>query len=107
MPISSTALPAKGVLWLPSLFSIRGYKVFFWSNELGEPIHVHIAKGGPKSPSCKLWLTRQGGCVLANNDAKIPQRELNDLMDIVSAQFELICDRWKEFFATDEIEFFC
>ncbi|MEG1947917.1 MAG: DUF4160 domain-containing protein, partial [Lachnospiraceae bacterium] len=24
---------------------IAGYKIFFWSNENNEPIHIHIAKG--------------------------------------------------------------
>ena len=32
---------------------------------------------------------------------------LNELVDIVSAQFFLICAKWKEFFAVDEIAFYC
>lgn len=92
---------------MPSLFSIRGYRVYFWANEFGEPIHVHVSKGTPTANSTKLWLTKKGGCVVANNNSGIPQHELNDLMEIISAQFELICDRWKEFFATDEIAYYC
>lgn len=30
---------------LPSLFKIGGYRVFFWSNEGCEPVHVHVCKG--------------------------------------------------------------
>lgn len=30
---------------LPKLFMVSGYTVYFWSNENGEPIHVHVSKG--------------------------------------------------------------
>lgn len=30
---------------MPRLFTVSGYIVYFWSNENGEPIHVHISKG--------------------------------------------------------------
>ncbi|MDD7740505.1 MAG: DUF4160 domain-containing protein [Fusicatenibacter sp.] len=26
---------------------VSGYTVYFWSNENGEPIHVHVSKGKP------------------------------------------------------------
>jgi len=43
-----------GELTLPSLFQIGSYKVFFWSNENNEPIHVHVGKGKPSSNSTKI-----------------------------------------------------
>lgn len=92
---------------MPSLFTVSGYKVFFWSNENGEPIHVHIAKGKPSPNATKIWLTRSGGCILANNGSKIPQKELNELMEFISAQFFLICSEWKKFFLVDDIYFYC
>lgn len=39
---------------LPSLFIASGYKIYFWSNENNEPIHVHISKGNPTSNSTKI-----------------------------------------------------
>ena len=30
---------------MPKLFTVSGYIVYFWSNEEGEPIHVHVSKG--------------------------------------------------------------
>ena len=38
---------------LPNLFTVSGYKVYFWSNEDGEPIHVHVAKGKPSPNATK------------------------------------------------------
>ena len=41
-------------LKLPNLFEVSGYKIFFWSNENNEPIHVHICKGKPSKNSTKI-----------------------------------------------------
>lgn len=92
---------------LPKLFVIGSYYVFFWSNEAGEPIHVHVSVGKPSKNSAKIWLTRDGGCVLASNDAHIPAKDLDDLMEVISAQFFMICARWKEYFLVDTIRFYC
>lgn len=92
---------------LPSIFTVSGYKVFFWSNENGEPIHVHIAKGKPTPNATKVLLTKAGGCILANNGSNIPRKELNELLEFISAQFFLICSEWKKFFLVNEIYFYC
>lgn len=92
---------------LPSLFTVCGYKVYFWPNENGEPIHVYVAKGKPSANATKIWLTRSGGCILANNGSEIPRQELAELMEFISAQFFLICSEWKRFFVTDTIRFYC
>jgi hypothetical protein len=94
-------------LILPSLFEIGSYKVFFWSNENNEPIHVHIGKGKPTSKATKIWMTAAGGCIIAHNYGKIPQKELNELLEIISAQYFFICAAWKEHFCLSEIKFFC
>lgn len=92
---------------MPNLFSISGYKVYFWANENDEPIHVHVSKGRPSKNSTKLWLTKSGGCIVASNGSHIPTNELQELMDIISAQYFLICAKWKEFFLVDEIKYYC
>ena len=107
MPISSTDTQEMEESKLPSLFVVSGYRVFFWSNEEGEPIHVHVCKGRPSPNATKLWLTKTGGCIVASNGSGIPPRELRELTEFVSAQFFMICAKWKEFFVTDEIKFYC
>ena len=92
---------------LHNLFTVSGYKIYFWSNENNEPIHVHVAKGKPIPNGTKIWLTRSGGCILASNGSNISKKELNELMEFISAQFFLICSEWKKFFLTDEIKFYC
>lgn len=92
---------------MPNLFTVSGYKVYFWANENNEPVHVYIAKGKPTANATKIWITRNGGCILAHNGSGIPPRELNELMDFISAQFFLICREWKKFFVTDDLRFYC
>ena len=92
---------------MPNLFSISGYKIYFWSNEQNEPIHVHVSKGQPVPNSTKIWLTKNGGCIVANNASRIPTHELGQLMEFISAQFFYICAEWKKFFVLDEIKFYC
>jgi len=50
----------KAVSKLPSLFNIGGYRVFFWSNENNEPIHVHICEGKPLPVQQKSGLHQKG-----------------------------------------------
>lgn len=92
---------------MPKLFRIGPYIVFFWSNENDEPIHVHIAVGDPKSNSTKIWITQTGGCIVANNNSRIPQRDLNELLDIIPISFFYICSEWKRHFNVDVIKFYC
>ena len=92
---------------MPSLFTVCGYKIYFWSNENDEPLHVHISKGKPSPSATKVWLTSGGGCILAHNGSRIPEKELQTLLEFISAQFFLICLKWKEHFAVDSIRFYC
>ena len=92
---------------MPNLFTVSGYKIYFWANENGEAIHVHLSKGKPTAGSTKLWLTKNGGCIVAHNGSRIPEKELRELMEFISAQFFYICSEWKKFFLVDHIEFYC
>lgn len=44
---------------------------------------------------------------MASNGSDISKKELNELMEFISAQFCLICAEWKKFFRIDEIKFYC
>ena len=38
---------------MPTVFYLKGYRFFFFSNENYEPIHIHVEKAGG---SAKYWL---------------------------------------------------
>ena len=54
---------------MPQVFKMGPYLVYFWSNENEplEPVHVHISQGVPSRNSTKVWLTKNGGALLAEN----------------------------------------
>lgn len=68
---------------------------------------AHSGDTDEKGGHTELWLTRSGGCILASSGSRIPDAELNELMEFISAQFFLICREWKKFFLVDEIKFYC
>ena len=34
----------------------------------------------------KIWITKTGKCLLCNNNSKIPNRMLRDIMDVIEAR---------------------
>ena len=92
---------------MPKLFSIGRYVIFFWSNEDNEPIHVHVSVKRASSDSMKVWLSEDGGCVIAKNKEIVHRSHLNEVMSIISNNHDDICDSWKKFFDTEEIKFYC
>jgi hypothetical protein len=86
---------------------VGSYKIFFWSDENNEPVHIHITKKKPSPHATKIWLTKNGGCIVAHNKERIPEQDLNELLEIIQAQYFLICSEWKKHFKTEEIQFYC
>ena len=66
-----------------------GYTFYFYSNENGEPIHIHVAKGKPSANSTKFWIKRDG-IVLEHNKGNIPK--------YICANRANIVNKWYEFF---------
>jgi hypothetical protein len=91
---------------MPKLFEYGEYIVYFWSNEEGEPVHVHIAVRRPSEHATKVWLTSSGGCVLASNDGRISSHDLGDLLEIIALNYDRICDRWHSAFGNERLSFY-
>lgn len=92
---------------MPSVFEIFGYKIYFWANENSEPIHVHVSKGRPQQNSTKVWLTKRGGCILANNNSRIPEKELNKIIEAITSNYFFIISEWKKFNSVEDVDFYC
>ena len=91
---------------MPQIFMILGYTIYFWSNESGEPIHVHVCKGKPQKDATKIWITQNKRAMIANpHDRRIPPKILNRLAEMIEAQSEDIISAWIERFG--EIEYYC
>ena len=62
-----------------------GYKTYFWSNENDEPIH--ISKRNPTENSTKVWLTKSGGTIVANNKSDIPINDLKKILRVINDNY--------------------
>ena len=92
---------------MPSIFEVCGYKIYFWSNENFEPIHVHISKGKPVQNATKVWLTKSGGCILASNKSNISSKDLSELLEAIVNNYFYIVSEWKRHFQVEEVKFYC
>ena len=92
---------------MPQVFRLGSYWVYFWTNENKplEPVHVYIAEGKPTSNATKIWITRAGKCLLCNNNSKIPDRVLRNMMRIIEARSNDVLQQWYSYFG--EIRYFC
>ena len=91
---------------MPTLFSIGTIKVFFWSNEAGEPIHVHACVGVPQKVSTKFWLTEDRHCEVASNGSRFSNKDLRELTEVLEAQYDMIVDAWKAYFHEETVRYY-
>lgn len=92
---------------MPQIFRIGSYIIYFWSNENNplEPVHVHIAEGKASANATKIWITSSGKALLCNNNSRIPQKVLNNMIRYIEANSKLIINKWYTQFG--EIRYYC
>lgn len=90
---------------MPRILVFGRYVLFFWIAENGEPVHIHVGVKRAAANSTKFWLTKNGGCTLANNESKIPAKDLRDLSKLITMNHRYICDKWRETFGDDSLTF--
>lgn len=91
---------------MPKVLTFGRYVLFFWMGENNEPIHIHVAVKHPITGATKFWLLSNGGCLLANNDSEIPDKDLRRIAKYVTLNHTLICDRWVEEFGESALKFY-
>jgi hypothetical protein len=76
---------------MPTVFRVAGFRVYFYSHELGEPPHVHVDRAGS---SAKVWLD---SVTLASN-AGFSSRELGEVLRLVRDHQRILLEAWHDFF---------
>ena len=74
---------------MPTVFIQNGYRVSFYSYDLGERIHVHVFKAGHE---CKFWLD---DFTLVFNHGFKPN-EVADIRRMLTERHAEIVERWLE-----------
>jgi len=75
---------------MPTVLRIGPYRFHFYSDESGEPPHVHVRVSGRE---CKFWL----GTVLLARNRGIPVHDLREIEHLVSKHQKTLIKKYHEF----------
>jgi len=80
---------------MPTILLVRGWRVFFYSNEGNEPMHVHARKG---QAECKFRVHEElFGIEEAWSHGLSPQLR-REIRRVIFGHFDLIVQAWHEHF---------
>jgi len=79
---------------LPTILMINGWRIFFYSNENSEPIHVHCIKG---EMECKYWLRSETFEISEAFTYNMNSGEKREIRKIIYGHFEYIENEWNEY----------
>ncbi len=75
---------------MPTILRIGSYRFFFFSEESGEPVHIHVIR---EQTEAKFWIKHEVS--VASNDG-FAQHELRRIMRLVEENKELIENEWNK-----------
>ena len=76
---------------MPTVLRIGALRFFFYSNEWGEPAHIHIQRDNKHA---KFWLDP----VRLSHSTRFSAKELRDLEKIVLENHTLLMEAWNDYF---------
>lgn len=76
----------------PTVLRSGPYRVFFYSNEAGEPAHVHVQR---EKKLAKFWLRP----VTLAGSTGFSAKELRRLLKLIGDHREQLEEAWREFFS--------
>lgn len=76
---------------MPTVVMVRGWRIYFYSEEGNEPIHVHARKGGCEA---KFWLLVEEFEIEEAWSHGLKSQLRRELRKIIFDNFDLIVDEW-------------
>ncbi len=76
---------------MPTVLRLGPYRFFFYSNEWGEPPHIHIQR---ETSLAKFWLNP----VSLASSTRFPPKEIRELHKLVEAHKPKLMEAWNEYF---------
>jgi Domain of unknown function (DUF4160) len=80
---------------MPTVLFIMGWRLFFYSNENGEPIHIHAEKA---EMECKFWLLIDELDIKEEYCYNMGPKDLREVRKIIFTNFDLIVEAWTKHF---------
>ncbi len=76
---------------MPTILRIGPYRFYFYSNEQGEPAHIHIQR---ERMLAKFWLKP----VMLASSTRFSPQELRKLESLVTEHNNALMEAWNEYF---------
>ncbi len=76
---------------MPTVLRVDGFRLFFYSGDQREPIHVHVEK---ERAVAKVWVDP----VRLERSRGFSSNEINTILEHVEANKNRIVEQWNEFF---------
>jgi len=83
---------------MPVFLRTGGYKVYFWSNEINEPIHFHITKNDPSENDTKIWVLSNGSFQIAHNKSRIPEKDISRVFLVMQSFYMDFLRFWQQYY---------
>jgi Ni,Fe-hydrogenase maturation factor len=80
---------------MPTALYIFGWRLFFYSNENLEPIHIHAEKGDME---CKFWILVDEVEIREEFSYNLTPAAKKEIKKIIYQHFDLIVDCWNTHF---------
>ncbi len=77
---------------MPTVLRLKGFRFFFFSNDISEPVHIHVESGDKYA---KFWLEP----VQLAKSAGYNARELTEIRKIIIENTGVLRRRWDEYFS--------
>ena len=78
---------------MPTILRIGPYRFFFYSNEQGEPAHIHIQRDRMLA---KFWLNP----VSIAGSTRFSPKELRRIEELVVENKDTLMESWNEYFSS-------
>ena len=79
---------------MPPILLLLGWRLFFYTNEGSEPIHIHAKKGDME---CKFWLDVESFDSALAYSYNMTPRATKEIRRIIFGHFDYIVDQWQDF----------
>jgi hypothetical protein len=80
---------------MPTVLLISGWRLFFYSNEGHEPVHIHAEKA---EIECKFWLDRDTFEINEAFGYGLTSAARREIRKIIFQHFEYLVDEWDLFY---------
>ncbi len=80
---------------MPTVIFAQGWRLFFYSNEGNEPMHIHAEKSDAE---CKFWIDEQEVEITVSYAYNCNAKELRGVKKLIFQHFDEIVEKWHLFF---------